>query len=206
MFLSSQAISDSQHAEFVKLVGKEPKDITLALIENAADTYFEGSRPWLERNRAAIQGHGFDVEILDIRQYKSKLSELRTKLMSKDVIWLGGGNTFYLRWLLRDTGVDQLLIELVAQGKVYGGGSAGAIIAGPTLKHFETADDPKEAPELMLDGLHFTDVVVVPHMDHGKSASIMRDINEKLRSEGYKTAPLNDADALVIDGQQQRVI
>jgi dipeptidase E len=206
LFLSSLAISDPQSVELVELIGKKPKDIKLALIENAADTYPEGKRAWVDQNRTAIQSHGFEVEIIDIKKYKVKLSELKDKLASKDVIWFGGGNTYYLRWLLKDTGVDKLLTELVKQGIVYGGGSAGAIVAGPTLKHFETADDPDEAPEIILDGLHFTDSVVVPHIDNEKFASVIKAINDELIADGYRTTPLGDAQALVIDGNIQKVI
>ncbi len=206
LFLSSLAISDPQSVELAKLVGKKPKDIKLALVENAADTYAEGSRAWVDQNRAAIQGHDFDVEIIDIRQYKGKLPQLKDKLTAKDVIWFGGGNTYYLRWLLKDTGIDKLLAELVEHGKVYGGGSAGAIIAGPTLKHFETADDPKDAPEVILDGLGFTDSVVVPHMDNAKFASVIHGIHDKLKSDGYKTVPLGDSQAVVINDKEQKVI
>ncbi|HSX28440.1 MAG TPA: Type 1 glutamine amidotransferase-like domain-containing protein [Candidatus Saccharimonadales bacterium] len=206
LFLSSLAISDPQSTELAQLVGKDPKDIKLALIENAADTYAEGSRAWVNSNRAAIQSHGFDVEIIDIRKYKGKLPELKDKLISKDVMWFGGGNTYYLRWLLKDIGVEKLIAEFAQKGKVYGGGSAGAIIAGPTLKHFETADDPADAPEVMLDGLHLTDRVVVPHMDNPKFAAIVDDINSKLVEDGFKTAPLRDAQALVIDGDAWRVV
>lgn len=206
LFLSSLAISDTQSDELAKLVGKKPKDIKLALIENAADTYAEGSRAWVDQNRVAIQSHDFGIEIIDIRQYKGKLAELKDKLSAKDVIWFGGGNTYYLRWLLKDTGIDELLAGLVKQGIIYGGGSAGAIIAGPTLKHFETADDPNEASEVILDGLHFTDSVVVPHMDNAKFAAIIHDINDKLKADGFKTVPLGDSQALVINGDEQRVI
>lgn len=206
LFLSSLAISDPQSVELAKLVGKEPKSIKLALIENAADTYAEGSRAWVDQNRAAIQSHDFGVEIIDIRQYKGRTPELKKKLTPKDVIWFGGGNTYYLRWLLKDTGVDMLLTELIQKGVVYGGGSAGAIVAGPTLKHFETADGPKDAPEVILDGLHFTNVTVVPHMDNAKFAAIIHGINDKLKADGFKTVPLGDAQALVIDGDSQKII
>ncbi len=206
LFLSSLAISDPQSVRLAELVGKQPKDIKLALIENAADTYPEGKRAWVDQNRAAIQSHDFDVEIIDIKKYKARLSELRDKLADKDVIWFGGGNTYYLRWLLKDTGMDNLLTELLKQGIVYGGGSAGAIVAGPTLKHFETADDPNEAPEIILDGLRFTDSVIVPHMDNAKFAAVIHGIHDKLKADGYKTVPLGDNQAVVIDGDKHTVL
>lgn len=205
LFLASLAINDQQAVELAKLVGKDQKHIKLVLIENAADPE-EGSAEWVKQNRAMIQSHEFDVEIIDLLKYRGKTSELRDKLASKDVIWCGGGNTFYLRWLLQDIGADTIIRELVEQGIVYGGGSAGAIVAGPTLKHFEAADDLKDAPEVIMDGLHFTDSVVVPHMDNAKFAAVIHGINDKLTADGFKTVPLGDARALVINGSEQKVI
>jgi dipeptidase E len=205
LFLASLAINDQQAIELAKLVGKEQKDIKLALIENAADGE-EGPKEWVAQNREMIQGHAFEVEIIDLNQYRGSADELKAKLAGKDVIWCGGGNTYYLRWLLKDVGADKVISELVQQGKVYGGGSAGAIVAGPTLKHFEAADDIDAAPELIMEGLRFTDSVVVPHMDNAKFAAIIHGINYKLKTDGYKTVPLGDMQTLIVDGDAQRVV
>jgi dipeptidase E len=205
LFLASLAINDQQAVELAKLVGKDQKDIKLALIENAADGE-AGPKKWVAQNREMIQSHAFEVEVIDLNQYRGKADELSAKLSSKDVIWCGGGNTYYLRWLLKDVGADKIIPKLVKQGKVYGGGSAGAIVAGPTLKHFETADNIDAAPELIMEGLGFTDSVVVPHMDNAKFTTIIHDINDRLKADGYKTVPLGDAQTLVIAGDEQRVI
>lgn len=204
LFLASLAINDQQAVELARLVGKDQKDIKLALIENAADGE-EGPKEWVAQNRKMIQSHAFEVEIIDLHQYRGKADELKAKLASKDVIWCGGGNTYYLRWLLKDTGADKIISEHVQHGKVYGGGSAGAIVAGPTLKHFDAADDLGAAPELIMEGLRFTDSVVVPHMDNAKFTAIIHRINEKLKADGYKTVPLGDAQALIINGDEEKV-
>jgi dipeptidase E len=54
--------------------------------------------------------------------------------------------------------------------------------------------------------MHFTDTVVVPHMDNAKYGSIVAAINDKLKSDGFKTAPLGDTQALIIDGKSERVL
>lgn len=205
LFLSSQAISKEQAPYLIELVGKTAKDIHLAVIENAADVE-TGPKPWLLRNRKMIEGHGFRVEYVDLRQYTEDIESLRKKLMDNDVIWFGGGNTFYLRWLIHDLGIENLLRNLVESGIVYGGGSAGSIVAGPTLKHFETADDISEAPEVTFDGLNLTDKVVMPHMDHIRYAPIMKSINDKLQADGYQTVLLTDIQALVINNGNEKVI
>lgn len=205
LFLSSQAISKDQAPYLIKLVGKSATAIKLALIENAADVE-QGPKPWLTRNREWITSHAFDVELLDLNEFRGKLAELKKKLTTKDVVWFGGGNTYYLRWLLRETGADQILQELLNHGLVYGGGSAGAIVAGPTLKHFEVADDITEAPEILLSGLGLTQTVVLPHSDNRKYAPIMQSLKQKLEAEGYKTSLLTDSQALVVDGDEQKVV
>jgi dipeptidase E len=205
LFLSSQAISKEQAPHLIELVGKPAQDIHLAVIENAADVE-AGPKPWLLRNRQMIESHGFNVEYVDLKQYAEDIDSLQRKLADKDVLWFGGGNTYYLRWLIHDMGIEDILRDLVDSGKVYGGGSAGSIVAGPTLKHFETADDVSETPEILLDGLNLTDKVVLPHMDHAKYAPVMNEINGKLHTEGYQTVLLTDVQALVINGSEEKVI
>lgn len=205
LFLSSVTISDAQSAEFVKLVGKPRKSIKLALIENAADVE-AGSEKWVLNNRHTIQSHGFDIEIVNLKQFTNRRIELLEVLQKKHAIWLGGGNTYYLNWLLKTTKCDDIIKYLVSNGMIYGGGSAGAIIAGPTLKHWETADDPNVAPEIGLEGLHLTELVVVPHIDNSKFEKLSKDINKKLTNEGYNTVPLKDDQALIIDGETEKII
>ncbi len=207
LFLSSQAISNSQLPAFMELLDKsEPQDIRIALIENAA--FGEpGEKPWLYENRAAIQAHGFDVELVDLEDYKNMASRLEEKLLEKDAVWLGGGNTYYLRWVLRETGADEILKELVRGNRlVFGGGSAGAVVAGPTTEFFETADDPKSAPELILSGLSLTDTVVVPHYGNEQYGHVMKDIENKLNAAGYKSQAVTDDQALVINGDIQKIV
>lgn len=204
LFLSSQSISKEQAPHFIKLVGKPARDIHVAVIENAADVE-EDPKDWLFRNRQMIGSHGFHVEYVDLTRYAEDIESLQQKLASKDALWLGGGNTYYLRWLIHDMGIENILRSL-AEEKVYGGGSAGSIVAGPTLKHFEAADDPSKAPEMLLDGLNFTDKVVLPHMDSEKYAPIMHGVSRDLQADGYQTVPLTNAQALVINGSEEKIV
>ena len=84
------AISAEQAAAFTRLVGKEPEDIALALIENASDMYDDNSTDWVNKNQEAIKACGYQIEIIDLRNFKGKQEELHQKLASKDAIWLGG--------------------------------------------------------------------------------------------------------------------
>lgn len=199
LFLSSEAISDGLAPAFFELVGKAPGDTKIVIIENAADVS-RGNKSWVLDNRKQIVSLGCHVELVDLKDYKNKLAELEAALGQGDVIWLGGGNTYYLRWILHETGADKIIIKLVRHGKVYGGGSAGAIMAGPTLQYFEAADDPSLAPVLILDGLGLTDIVTVPHWDDEDYGPIVKTANDHLRKAGFKTQPITQVQALGIDG------
>lgn len=205
LFLSSQAVSKEQAPHLVDLVGQPAENIHMAVIENAADVE-SGPKPWLVRNRQMFESHGFHIEYVDLRRFSDDTELLRQKLSDKNVLWFGGGNTYYLRWLIRSIGIETILKDMVENGKVYGGGSAGSIVVGPTLKYFETADDISEAPRVIWDGLGMTDKVVLPHMDSPKYAPIMEDIGRKLRADGYQTVPLTDMQALVINGDTETII
>ena len=208
LFLTSMAISYEQGPAFLKLTGKsKASDVKIALIENGADVYHEDKKDWVYRNRDNIQAHGFQVDFVDLQEYLDGRKLLLPRLEDADVVWLGGGNTYYLRWILRETKADIMIQRLVRAGKVYGGGSAGAIIAGPTLKHFEKADDPDEAPEKIVEGLKLIDFVVIPHWKNEKYGDTMRhDVHEKLEADGYKTICITDEQALIINGQEQTII
>jgi dipeptidase E len=207
LFLSSESVSYEQSSAFAKLVGKALNDINVAIIENAADVA-NGDVPWVDENRISIQTLGCKVFQIDLRDFEGAVRNISLVEVLKpfDVIWIGGGNTYYLRWLLQRTRADLIISDLINQGKVYGGGSAGAIVAGPTTNYFQNADDPGEAEEIILNGLNLTQTVVVPHWGDKDYGPIMKAADLELKKNGYKTVCITNSQALVIDGELQTVV
>ncbi|RPD38228.1 Type 1 glutamine amidotransferase-like domain-containing protein [Chitinophaga barathri] len=205
LLLYSLGINDRQLHALNRLVGKEPSMIKLAFIENAADVIPQ-SAGWVKAVRDSFSRKGYQVEPVDLRLFRNRQQQLRDKLSAKDVIWLGGGNTFYLRWILRASGADDIIRTLVSQGKVFSGWSAGAIVAGPTIEYFDTMDDPADAPEVILEGLNLTNIIVIPHIDNADFIDGAHQANMNLQAAGYNTLPLGDEEVLVISGDDQRII
>jgi dipeptidase E len=204
LLLSSFTTSAEQDAALARLVGKEVHDMKVGYIENAYDVY--NDEPSLIEGRETLKIKGYDFELIDLRDWRSDREGLRQKLASKDVFLLAGGNPYYLRWLMKVTGADEIIVELVQQGKVYSGASAAAVVAGPTLEFFDELDDPNEADEVIMDGLHLTEIVVVPHVDNAGFGEGCRKAGEALKAAGYTTQWLTDSQALIIDGDKQRVL
>jgi dipeptidase E len=205
LFLYSLNISHEQCLALNKLVGKDFKDISFGVIENATDVV-PNSEGWVGEIRESLRHEGYQIEQIDLRNWMNNREALTEKLKHKDVIWLGGGNTFYLRWILKETGADDIITDLVRQGKVYAGWSAGAVVAGPTLKFFDGMDDVKDAPEVIWDGLHLTDIVFVPHADNELFATEAKKANEQLKRAGFNALILADNQAIVIDGEARTII
>lgn len=206
LFLYSLSLHDNHFNALEKLTGKKTADIQMACIENAADV-IEGSGDWVPRIRQSLIDTGYQVTPVDLKNWLVDTTGLYEILQSKDVIWIGGGHTYYLRWILKASGADQMIKELVAAGKVYAGWSAGAIMAGPTTKYFDLmGDDPADAPELIEEGLGLTGKVIVPHTDHAEFSAAALDANSALMKAGFITVPLQDDQALIIAGKTETII
>ncbi len=207
LFLYSFAFtfSDEQSAALAALVGKKPEEIRLACIDNAADI-IPDSNGWREQVRDLMQNKGYQVEVIDLQKYVDNNDGLQENLTSQDIIWLGGGNTFYLRWILKKTGADTIITSAVQSGTVYAGWSAGGIMAGPTLRGFEAMEDLDQVPEVIYNSLDLTDIAIVPHVDNPDFAEAAEITIDSLAADGRKVQPLTDTQALVINGDTQTII
>ncbi|MBI2797860.1 Type 1 glutamine amidotransferase-like domain-containing protein [Candidatus Saccharibacteria bacterium] len=128
------------------------------------------------------------------------------KIKSADGVFMGGGNTFYLRYWLHKVGADKILAKEANNGLVIGGGSAGAIVLSPSLKYFDLADDPKEAPEAMWEGLNLVDFEPLVHADSQKYGYIIASIKESFNAKGVEVVSINDDQAVVVSDDKRELI
>lgn len=206
LFLYSMHATPQQFMWLTKLADKPAEEIKIAVIENATDV-IEGDIGWQQDFRSTLGDNGYKLEQVDLRAWYNNRTALEKKLSGKDVIWLGGGHTYYLRWILRRSGADDIIRHLAAQGKILAGWSAGAVMAGPTTKFFDAmGDDPALAPEKIDEGLFLTDMVVVPHRDHPDFEKGAARTNNLLRHAGYVPVLLGDNEVLVINADQYTII
>jgi len=89
-------------------------------------------KSFFEKIKKAIKENGYYFEEIDI-EGKNK-EELKNFFKNKNIIHIEGGNTFYLLKAIRETGFSEILKELLNEGKIYIGTSAGAYIMCPTIE------------------------------------------------------------------------
>lgn len=202
LYLSSYRVPAPD--ELISLLGKDPTTVELAIIPNAKDYKELEERTFkLEDLAKYFRAIGFQVTFVDLREYAGA-EDLYEALKHYDLIWACGGNTFVLRHEMKRSGFDEAIRRLLDDGKVYGGDSAGAIVAGANLKGFERVDDPELASPVIWEGMKLVDKTIVPHADSPDFIATTEEVAKNYPQE--ELIILNDDQALVVDGEYQSVV
>lgn len=198
-------LGSSSHTNnfLIELLDKRPDDTSVIFITTAAKPYGDDV-PWMQADIDSLRSLGCLVDLMDIEGTDE--ASLRQKLATYDVIFVSGGNTYYLLDQVRKSGFDTVVKDLVAKGKIYAGTSAGAILATPTIDSARDADDATIAPDLKdLTGLGFVDFCIIPHYDNKKYQSYWQTIIEDW-DQSELLYLLNDGEAILVDGNTLRFV
>ena len=170
-YLSSYRMGDRVE-DLVRMTGPGGR---VAVVSNALDFIPMEARRAYARSvydqLADFEDHGLPAEDLDLRDYFGRPEALAARLTGVDLVWATGGNSFLLRRAMRESGLDGILLRRLDEDSlVYGGYSAGACVAGPTLRGIELMDAPEAVqPAYGLDpdwtGLGLVDMAIVPHFE-----------------------------------------
>ena len=200
LFLASLA---SETLDLVlPLLPAKPKKLKLAYIPTAADPYDLDKRSWAEDNYTKLTSMGFEIITYDLKDKNPVL--LRQDLASFQVIFVEGGNVFYLLNEIKKSGFDLVIKELLTKDIVYIGSSAGSMIMGPDLKHLITVDDPGIVPELTdFTSLNYLKERIIPHAGRAKYAEKHANLQKEW---GDQILLLRDDQALVVNDDKIEVV
>lgn len=145
--------------EFLKLVNKPASEISVAFITTASKV--EKNTSYMEEDINDLKAIGVNkISRVDISNPKEMWEDV---LINSDVIWIEGGNTFYLLLELRKAGLDKTLIEYLGD-KVFVGVSAGSIVVSPDVSIAGVEPgDPNDVGVVDFKGLGWVDFEVSPH-------------------------------------------
>lgn len=201
MFLTSFGLPKETREYFLKLLSKNPKETTLAFIPTAADP--EIDKWFIDIDKELIKEIGMKMQDVDLKNENENF--LLEKLSKFDVIYVAGGNTFYLSDWVRKSGFDKAIKKLVEQGKIYVGSSAGSMIAGPNIESasWEVKIHDKNIVNLKdTKSLNLVPFVVSPHFVESDRPVLER----RTKEVSYPVIAITDKQAvLCIDGKYQIV-
>lgn len=156
--LTSCGIIDSElKDQFYSLLDKDISQIKLLYITIAVDGEKDTDRKWLEEEYATILNLGIKEKNITEYHYEENMD-----FSSYDIIYMIGGNTFYLLKELKEKNLVEKIIQAINNGVIYIGSSAGSIILGKTIETALPYDENWVGIE-DFTGLNIVDGIIIPH-------------------------------------------
>lgn len=164
----------------------------------------EEYRGYVDEGIAALKEMGCVVAILDVAT--TPHNESVQAIKNSDCLCVSGGNTFFLLQELKRNGLLDLIKQKVQDGIPYIGESAGAIIACPNIAYNQIMDDKTVATELTdYSGMDLVDYYVLPH--NGEFPFVETTAQTiKVYGEKINLVPLNNSQAVVVEGKKSAVL
>lgn len=208
LLLTSNGLSNKSIADaLLKLVGKPASETSIAFIPTAMNVG-SGDKSWFIDDLWNIKQQSFKkVDIVDISALPKNI--WLPRLEKSDVLFFSGGNTSHLMRWIKESGLIQVLPELL-QTKVYAGISAGSIVTNPNLAlsskdkklYYEEAFGYKSE-----EALHLVNFYTRPHFNSPDFPHANKTYLEQLASEHAETIyALDDHSALKIEDSVVEVV
>lgn len=200
-----------------ELVGDNKKAL---VISNARDHRSKEDRAEIVKGDIEmLNAAGLSAMELDLRPYFGKADELRKYIDAAQpgLVFSMGGNFCSLATAMHLSGMRDILRKDLADDKyVYGGYSAGAMIAAPdTLNYLDsygrrTGDRLEEAKQIYgeayTEGLGLINEYICPHADEDRFMEVCEKAQVLLPAKGLTPVVLNNSDVMVIDGEQKVIL
>jgi len=197
LLLTSAGITNvSIETAFFNLVDKRPEDIKLAFIPTPANAEEGNKATWLFQQYEQLRAMG--IEWIDLVDFSADAIDWRNRLDVCDVLYITGGNTFYLLDQIRKQGFDEYLVEKL-KSKVYVGGSASSITMTPTIEVAAIPPGDPNIPNLKdFTGLGYVDFEIEPHCNENRFEMV----GQYAKENGRKIYAIDDSTAIQwVDGE-----
>jgi dipeptidase E len=170
-----------------------PKDqLKIGHIITASKTARDTS--FFEKVNQTIKESGYDMEDFDIEGRTKE--EIKDFFKDKNVVHIEGGNTFYLLKAIRETGFAPVLKELLEEGRVYIGTSAGAYIMCPSIEVANWNDTGRDRFGIEdFTALNYVPFVLKVHYTDEQEAKV----TEKMPTLKYPIRILRDGQGILVE-------
>ncbi len=199
LFLTSAGLPPETTEEFLRLLSKNSKYTKVCFIATASDP--EKDKWYVEKDKERLLELGFEITEVDLKQENEK--SLSEKLEKFDVVYVEGGNTFYLLKYVKESGFDKAISKFLEGGGIYVGVSAGTMIAGLNIESAGWKHMDKNIVNLKdLTGLKLVPFVISVHIDETNL-----DIIKKCASKAnYPVIAITDKQAILVENNKQRIV
>jgi dipeptidase E len=201
LILTSNGISSENLFFKVKqLINKGAK---IAALITTASTFHEQKDRNIQRHTEIMERLGLTVELFDLAEQSPTLLE------KYDLIYLMGGNTFYLLDIMRKTNCKELFTKYI-KDKVVIGASAGSIVFGSTIGFiYELEPEANDLVKLTdFTGLCLTNTHIFPHVSilTKEFDRCLERLNDFEKSNKIKLTLIEDGQAVFINEKDSIIV
>lgn len=147
---------------------------------------------------------GCKVDILLLVNQKQNMKKVKEQILSSDIIYVGGGNTYYMMRMWRKYGIDELLLEAYDKNIVLSGLSAGSICWFKYGHSDSRKSNDQNAPYIKVSGLGIIPVLHCPHFD--VETKRKTDIKQFMKKTGGVCIAIDNCCALEVVDDKYKII
>ena len=93
-------------------------------------SHVEEYKEYVEKAKLAFEQQSLKLEVIDFNQSSDDIVQ---QLQKNDLIYISGGNTFYLLQMLNEKKLTNVIVDLINYGKPYIGESAGSVLLSENI-------------------------------------------------------------------------
>ena len=205
IFLKNMILTSSLY-ESIELVKKfldkntESKKILFIPTATNVDKY----KKYIHLTQKAFEDFGYEVENFDVSIFSEEIA--KEKLSEAKIVFISGGNTFYLLQELKRKNLTSYLKERIENGLIYIGESAGSVIVASDIEYASIVDDKTLATELDdYTGLNLVDFYIVPHFEEEPFVESSRNTVE-LYKDKLDLKLINNKEAILVENNNFTII
>ncbi|BBM40215.1 peptidase S51 dipeptidase E [Leptotrichia shahii] len=160
-------------------------------------------KKYIHLTQKVFEDFGYEVENFDISVFSEET--VKEKISETKIIFVSGGNTFYLLQELKKKNLISYLREKIENGLLYIGESAGSVITAPNIGYADIVDDKALATELNdYTGLNLVDFYVVPHFEEEPFVESSRKVVE-LYKDKLDLKVINNKEVVLVENDDFRI-
>ena len=161
-------------------------------------------KKYIHLTQKVFEDFGYEVENFDISVFSEET--VKEKISETKIVFISGGNTFYLLQELKKKNLIPYLREKIENGLLYIGESAGSVIIAPNIGYADIVDDKALATELNdYTGLNLVDFYVVPHFEEEPFVESSRKVVE-LYKDKLDLKVINNKEVVLVENDEFRIV
>ena len=185
-----------------KFLDKNTESKKILFIPTA--TNIDEYKKYIHLTQKAFEDFGYEVENFDISIFSEEIA--KEKLSQAKIVFISGGNTFYLLQELKRKNLTSYLKERIENGLLYIGESAGSVIATPNIEYASIVDDKTLATELNdYTGLNLVNFYIVPHFEEEPFVESSRKTVELYKNK-LDLKLINNKEAILVENNNFTII